>query len=267
MSEDTKPLLVERDGRVVTLTWNRPQVLNAMNREGAQALLEELLRIEHDETVGCVVLAGAGRAFMAGGDLEVMRAQLPDPRAAIKGLLDPFHAAIRLIERMPQPVVAMVQGHAAGAGASLAFAVDFVVAAQSAAFTLSYAKVGTSPDGGATYYLARLVGLRRALEIAMLAEPIPAPRAHELGLVNRVVPDEQLQAETYALARRLAEGPAHAQAVTKRLLRESFDRQLPAQLDAEREGFLGCCITPDFAEGLQAFASKRAPKFGRRGRE
>src|SRR5690606_23932057 len=148
----------------------------------------------------------------AGGDLGVMRAQLPDPRAAIKALLDPFHAAIRIIQRMPQPVVAMVQGHAAGAGASLAFAVDFVVAAQSAVFTLAYARIGANPDGGATFHLPRLVGLRRALEIAMLAEPLSAERALELGLVNRVVPDAALASETRAFAGRLAAGPAAAQA-------------------------------------------------------
>lgn len=262
MARDTEPLLVERTARVVTLTWNRPQVLNALNAEAAQALLRALSDIEHDETVGCVVLAGAGRAFMAGGDLGVMHAQLPDPRPAIKALLDPFHEALRIIQRMPQPVVAMVQGHAAGAGASLVYAVDFVVAAQSAVFTLSYARVGASPDGGATFSLPRLVGLRHALEIALLAEPIPAERALALGLVNRVVPDPQLQPEAHALARRLAAGPAVAQALTKRLLRESLDRPLPAQLDAEREAFLRSSVTSDFAEGLRAFVDKRPARFG-----
>lgn len=262
MSDDSEPLLVERAGGVATLTWNRPQVLNAISTGGARALLQALSAIEHDQTIGCVLLAGAGRSFMAGGDVSVMANNLPDPRPVLEEILTPFHEAVRIMQRMPQPVVAMVQGHAAGAGASFAFAADFVVAAESAVFTLSYARIGTTPDGGATYSLPRTVGLRRALEIAMLAEPIKADRALALGLVTRVVADAQLQAEAQALAERLAAGSRTAQAATKRLLRESMDRPLTAQLDAEREAFLAASVTPDFAEGVTAFLERRPARFG-----
>jgi len=264
VSESNSALLVEKNGAIVTLTWNRPESLNAINQASAESFLEALSTIETDRSIRCVVLRGAGKAFMAGGDIGVMYRDLPDSRTAIKKLIEPLHKGLLVMERMPQPVVVSVHGHAAGAGASIAFAADLGIAAESAVFGLSYSKIGATPDGSGTFSLPRLVGLRRAMEIALLADPIPAPRAFELGLINRVVPDDMLEAETYALAERIAQGPAEAYASTKRLLRESLGRSLEEQLKAEEETFLSTALTPDFAEGVSAFVEKRRPRYGQK---
>ncbi len=165
------------------------------------------------------------------------------------------------MRRMPQPIVASLRGAAAGFGLSLALAADLAIAAQDAYFTLAYCRIGTSPDGGSTYHLPRLVGLRKALEIALLGERFDAATARELGIVNWVVPGAALESETAKVARRLAEGPGHALAQTKKLLDASFERTLEAQLAAEAETFAGCAASADFAEGVSAFVGKRAARF------
>jgi 2-(1,2-epoxy-1,2-dihydrophenyl)acetyl-CoA isomerase len=179
-------------------------------------------------------------------------------------LIEGVHAAVLNFRRMDKPVIAAVHGAVAGFGLSLMLAADLVLASESAYFTLAYSNIALSPDGGATWSLPRHVGLKRAMEIALLGERFDALRAHELGLVNRLVAPEQLAAETQKLARRLALGPAAALARTKALLNQSFDNSLEAQLLAEQGYFADCAAHPDFAEGLAAFFEKRRPVYGQR---
>jgi 2-(1,2-epoxy-1,2-dihydrophenyl)acetyl-CoA isomerase len=209
--------------------------------------------------VRAVIIGGTGGAFTAGGDLHELRA---DPTGAAVGLIGPLHEAVVLLAELRAPVIASLQGAVAGAGLSLALACDFAIAAESTRFGLAYVNIGASCDLAGSWTLPRLVGLRKAMEIALIGEPFDAAEALRLGLVNRVVPEAELEAETLALARRLAEGPAQAIAQIKRLMHISFEHDLRGQLDAERAAFLRCAATPDFAEGLDAFLGKRKPRFG-----
>ena len=259
MSEAVSSLLVGRDGPIARLQFNRPAQMNALDRATAQAFAHACRELASDATVRAVIVAGTGRAFTAGGDVAELRA---DPTGAAIGLIGPMHEAIVLLAEMRAPVIASLNGAVAGAGLSLALACDFAIAAESAKFTLAYVNVGASCDFSGSWSLPRLVGLRKALEIALLGERFDAAEALRLGLVNRVVPEAELDAQVLALAQRLASGPAQSIAQMKRLMRISFEHDLRGQLDAERAAFLRCAATPDFAEGLDAFLARRAPKFG-----
>lgn len=258
-------VLLDQSGGIATVTLNRPRSLNALDQALAESLTETLAGLEHAREVRVVVLRGAGRAFMAGGDVkhfhESARRGAQVIRGEVERLIPVVHRGIQTIQRMPQPVIASVAGAAAGFGMSLVLASDLALAAEGTRFTLAYANIGTSPDGSSTYTLPRLVGLKRAMEIALLADVFDAAEALRLGLVNRVVPEGALEAETRALAERLARGPAHAYARTKQLLRSSFANSLETQLQREQEAFADCSTTADFAEGAAAFVEKRKPKF------
>lgn len=255
-------LQVSRDGALVRLTLNRPEALNALDVDMANALLAACRDLHADAGVRAVLIEGAGRAFAAGGDLAAMRA---DPVPVAGALIGTLHEALRLLAALDAPVVAALHGAVAGAGLSLAAAADLAIAAEGTKFNLAYVNIGTSCDLGATWSLPRLVGLRRALEIALLGDSFDAAQALHLGLVNRVVPRERLAGEAEALARRLANGPTQALGRMKRLMRTSFERDFAGQLDAERAAFLECAATPDFAEGLDAFFARRAPRFEGKG--
>jgi 2-(1,2-epoxy-1,2-dihydrophenyl)acetyl-CoA isomerase len=259
MSEVSSGLIVDRDGDIVRLRFNRPAVLNALDRATAQAFVHACRDIAADHSVRAVVIGGEGRAFMAGGDLAELRA---DPTGAAVALIGPMHEAIVLLAEMRAPVIACLHGAVAGAGLSLAMACDFALAAEGTRFTLAYVNIGASCDLSASWSLPRLVGQRKAMEIALLGEAFDAAEALRLGLVNRVVPAAELDAQSLAMAQRLARGPAQAIAQLKRLVRTSFEHDLRGQLDAERTAFLGCAATDDFSEGVAAFMAKRAPRFG-----
>lgn len=244
---------------VATITLNRPSVLNAIDAEAARAFLNILKSIAERSDVRAIVLRGAGRAFCAGGD--VARFGEGDPEAAIDEIITPFHEALRLLDSLPHPSIAAVHGAAAGAGFSLALACDFAIATETAKFTLAYARIGVSPDGAATYQLPRIVGLRKAKELALLAETINAAEAERLGIVNRVVPDTDLEAECARLAARLAAGPLAAYHRIRELMTTSFERDLDAQLEAERHAFKALARTDDFKEGVSAFLGKTPAQF------
>lgn len=244
---------------VATITLNRPSVLNAIDAETARAFLNILETIADSKDVRAIVLRGAGRAFCAGGDVARFRGG--DPEAAIDDIITPFHEALRVLDRLPQPSVAVVHGAAAGAGFSLALACDFAVATDTAKFTLAYARIGTSPDGSSTYHLPRIVGLRKAKELALLADTIDAAEALRLGIVNRVVPEAELDSECGRLVTRLVKGPTAAYHRIRDLLETSFGRDLDGQLEAEREAFKAMSRTHDFAEGVSAFLNKTPPHF------
>ncbi|MGQ9367842.1 enoyl-CoA hydratase/isomerase family protein [Azospirillum sp. ST 5-10] len=261
MSKESEPVLLDRAGAVAWLRLNRPQVLNAIDEETAHAFLEACHAVAGDPAVRAVVIAGQGRAFMAGGDLARFRAD-PDRAAETAGaIIGPLHTALEVLAALPAPVLASVHGAVAGAGMSVALAADLCIAADDARFTLAYARIGATPDGSGTYWLPRLVGLRKAMELALLAETIDAAEALRLGLVNRVVAAAALEAETRALAERLASGPTAAFGRIKRLLHRSATASLADQLAAEEESFRASAATDDFREGVGAFFDKRSPTF------
>lgn len=259
MSEASRPLLAARDGAVALLRLNRPAALNALDPEMARLLAAEAAALSGDGSVRAVLLTGEGRAFMAGGDIAHL-ARDPGPPTADRLIVN-LHRALTLLARLPAPVVAAVQGAAAGAGFSLAMAADFVVAADDAKFTTAYAKIGASLDGSSSWTLPRLVGYRKAMELALLSPVIDAAEALRLGLVTKVVPAADLAAEATALARTLAAGPTHAYGRMKALLQASQQNGLESQLELERLLFGAGAATADFAEGTAAFLAKRKPDF------
>lgn len=251
---------------IATLTLNRPESLNALNLAMIDDLRTTTARAAFDPLVRAVIVRGAGEHFMAGGDLKWFREQLALPpgerQPRFEETIAAVHASILNLKSMNKPVVAVVQGAVAGFGLSLMMAADFALAAEGAYFTLAYSNIALSPDGGATWSLPRQVGLKQAMEIALLGDRFDAARARELGLINRAVPIEQLDAEALKLAQRLAAGPAEALARTKALLNQSLDNSLEAQLVAEQRSFAACGVNPDFAEGLAAFFEKRKARYG-----
>jgi 2-(1,2-epoxy-1,2-dihydrophenyl)acetyl-CoA isomerase len=259
MDQAESPVLLTIEQAVATVTLNRPRVLNAIDAHMARSLADAIERIARDGTARVLLLRGEGRAFCAGGDVASFAVE--DPAAAVEAIIDPFHSALRGLDALKLPTLAAVQGPVAGAGFSLALACDLCLAADDAVFTMAYSRIGASPDGSATYRLPRLVGERKALELALLTEPVDAAGALGLGLVNRVVPAASLQSEAISMALRLAQGPTAAYARIKHLVGRSLGNDLPAQLDLEREAFLAGTGTADFKEGAQAFLAKRPPQF------
>jgi 2-(1,2-epoxy-1,2-dihydrophenyl)acetyl-CoA isomerase len=258
-------VLVAREGAVATITLNRPQALNALNRELTVALRDAVFAVENDAGVRCVVLRG-GEHFMAGGDLKWFKTLAEgrtsaENRVQFEAFVHEVHTLILSLRRMPKPVIAGVRGAVAGFGMSLMMATDLALAADSAYFTLAYTLIGVSPDGGSTFSLPRSVGQKKAMEIALLGERFDAASAERLGLVNRVVPSAALDSETGKLAARLAAGPTAAYARTKALLNGSLNASLESQLQREAEAFAQSASEPDFVEGLAAFVEKRKPQF------
>ena len=258
-------VLVAREGGVATLTLNRPQALNALNRDLTLGLRDAVFSLENDESVRCLVLRG-GEHFMAGGDLKWFQELIKDGdpgalRAQFEAFIHEVHPVIVSLRRMPKPVLASVRGAAAGFGLSLLMACDLAIAADSAYFTLAYVTIGVTPDGGSTFALPRIVGAKKAMEIALLGDRFDAATAERLGIVNRVVPAASLEAETTRMANRLAAGPTTVYARTKALLNGSLNATLESQLQREAEAFARSASEPDFQEGLAAFIEKRKPAF------
>ena len=260
-------VLLARDGSVATLTLNRPDALNTLDHTMIDALVAHTTALAADDSLRVVVLRGAGRHFMAGGDIRVFAARLGEPPAArcagFERMVERLHAAVENLHRMPHPVVGCVHGAVAGFGLSLMNACDLVVAADDTYFASAYRQIGLTPDGGGSWSLPRLAGMRRAMEIFLLGERFGAAEALAFGIVNRVVPAAELDAATGALVHTLATGPVLALRNAKRLVRESMARTLSEQLQAEAASFGACTGTADFVEGVTAFLAKRPPRFGR----
>ena len=259
-SRDDPVLLSVQDG-VAQVRFNRPAALNAIDQPLADRFLQVCERLSARDDVRVVVVSGEGKGFMAGGDVAGMRASMPHADEFIAGLLASINPALLLLAAMPAPVLASLHGAVAGAGVSIALGADLAIAADDTRFNLAYAGIGATPDAGSTWVLPRLVGLRRALEIALLSDPIDATTALRIGLVNRVVPRAELERETQALAERLAAGPTAAYGRIKNLMRASYDQTLRQQMDAEVAAFRASTHTSDFAEGIAAFGDKRRPRF------
>lgn len=257
-------LYEQRDGLGVT-TLNRPRKLNAFNTDMARQLHETLITLSSHNDVRAILIRAEGSYFSAGGDLSFFRETLASDSAtaqqAFAELVDAVHSVIGLLTSLPVPVVAAVQGGAAGFGISLLAACDFVVAERGSGFNAAYVNLGASADGGISWMLPRLLGLRAARRLLMLGETLDAEAALDLGLIDVIAEQSELSSTAEALATRLAVGPTLAYGRIKTLLASSSLNTLPEQLDAEKQGFLASTATTDFGEGLHAFLARRPPNF------
>lgn len=255
-------ILLDRTDGLVTLTLNRPQNANALNHEMAADLREAAVALSHDPAVRAVVVRSTGKVFCAGGDLAafsgVEPASLP---AYVDNVTIDLHAALARLAKLDAPVVAAVDGTCGGAGMSIVAALDLVVAGESAKFTMGYTRAGLVPDGTSTFFLARVVGLRRAMDLVLTNRMLTAAEAESWGLVNRVVPDGEVEAEASKLAGELAAGPTAAFGAAKRLLLSGASAELEAQMERESAAIAAAAETEDSHEGIAAFLAKRAPTF------
>jgi 2-(1,2-epoxy-1,2-dihydrophenyl)acetyl-CoA isomerase len=254
-------LIFEVDGHVATIRINRPHRYNALSLRAAEQLSDAILTCDEDRTIRAVVVTGAGQAFCAGGDVMEFAEHAEALALHLKRLLTHVHGAVSRITRMAKPVIAAVNGVAAGAGMSLAMACDLAVAAESARFTMAYSRIGATPDGSSTYFLPRLVGLRRALELTYTNRVLTAREAEAWGLVNLVVPDADFPAAVIALAAELAAGPTLALGRAKQLFSMSGHESLETQMEHEAQLIALSSRTADFREGVRAFTEKRQPVF------
>lgn len=252
----------EQSGGVGRLTLNRPETLNAWTAQFGGELKAVVEREAADDSVRAVLVTGAGRGFSSGADLKAGFDAAPDGHPDVrKELLEVYHPVIAGIRRLAKPVVAAVNGPAVGIGCSLALACDLIMAGESAYFGLAFVNIGLMPDGGSTAFVPPAVGRARAFQMALLGERVPATQALDWGLVNWVVPDEQLMPEAEALADRLSRGPTRSYASSKEALNRSIYGQFDSQLDLEAEFQHALARTEDFLEGVAAFVQKRDPEF------
>ncbi|MGH8790717.1 MAG: enoyl-CoA hydratase/isomerase family protein [Cupriavidus necator] len=253
-----EPVLLRREGAVAHIRFNRPARLNAVDVPTSQAFLDCCRRVADSTDIRAVVVGAEGDVFGVGGDLNELKT---DPVAGASRLLEPVHEAIKLMAELDVPFIASLQGVVAGGSLSLAMGCDLAIAAEATKFNLSYVRIGATCDGSASWSLPRLVGMRNAMAIALLGETFDAADALRLGMVNMVVPAWSVDATATELAQRLAQGPTKAMGRMKRLIRTSFERSLPMQLDQERDEFVANAATEDFRNGIAAFLQKKKPEF------
>ena len=246
---------------VAYITLNRPEAANSLNQEMGNDLMRAAIQCSEDPVVRAVVITGVGSVFCSGGDLNEFASQGERLPSSLKELTTDFHAAISRFRRMDAPVIAAVNGPAAGAGLSLACACDIVIAAESARFVMAYTRLGLTPDGSSTYFLPRIVGLKRALDLTLTNRLLSAKEALEWGIVTRVVPDAELLTQTHALAVQLAAGATKALGAAKRLLETGCTETLETQMEHESQAIAAIAHTTDAMEGIAAFLAKRAAEF------
>jgi 2-(1,2-epoxy-1,2-dihydrophenyl)acetyl-CoA isomerase len=255
-------VLFDNEGGVATITLNRPDAFNALNAKMAFELQDAFAEIARNSDIRAVILTGAGRAFCSGQDLRDHQSGVTDPvREVREALMLRYGPLVLAMRALPKPVVGAINGVAAGAGMSLALATDLRIAADNASFTQAFSKIGLVPDAGSNYFLPRLVGVARAMELALTSRRVSAEEAAQIGLVNRVVPADTLSTEAKTLAASLANGPALAIALTKRALLEGARSSLTEVLSLEAELQGQCIVSEDFREGVQAFLEKREAHF------
>lgn len=256
-----KTLLFSIDNRVATVTLNRPDAANGMNL----ALTTELVKVaslcDNDADLKAVILTGAGRFFCAGGDINAMQSNEAGPGPGVKQIADELHKALSIFARMDIPLICAVNGTAAGAGFSAAISADIVIAAESAKFTMAYSNVGLSPDGSSSYYLPRLIGIRKTQELMFTNRLLKAQEAMDWGLVTKVVADTELMNEANALAQSFVRGAKGSNASIKKLLLESFNNGLETQMELEGRAIAVNANSVDGREGVAAFLEKRKPEF------
>jgi len=259
-------VLVEKKGNIAWLTLNRPEKLNVLGLEMPADLRRCTEELKNDEQVKCVIIKGAGDHFMAGGDIDYFKSlvdayALEGESALPDDMFSDLHQAILNVTSMQKPVIASVQGAVAGFGLSLMLACDMAVAADSAVLSVAYCKIGTTPDGGMTYFLPRAVGQKRAMELALTGKRFSAEQAEQWGMVNQVVSSDELEAKTNTLAETLCKGPSDVLARTKQLLNQTYDVSLKDRLDEEASNFYSSMLKEDFTEGVTSFCEKRRSQF------
>jgi 2-(1,2-epoxy-1,2-dihydrophenyl)acetyl-CoA isomerase len=256
------PLLVtetfDSDAGIARIVFNRPEVLNAIDIATARAFRDAVLRVTALPGLRCIVLSGAGRAFVAGGDVASFQVE---PAKVVDALLEALHPAVLALRACPAPVLAVVQGAAAGAGLSLALAADYLLAGDKARFVIAYDRIGAPPDCGGTWFLPHKIGRGRAFAMMLLGPVLDADGALAAGIASEVVPQEELEARAEAVARKIASGPTAAFGHFKRLIDDAFWAPLSQHLEKERAAFLASTHTADFREGVSAFLAKREPEF------
>ena len=261
----SEAILLDQTDSIATLTFNRPEVRNAIDQEKIGDLREALAHVESDPDVRVLVLTGAGDHFVAGGDIAFFEKSLswtPDERRRrFEAVVHRIHPVILTLRRMSKPVIASVKGAAAGWGVSLVMACDLAIAGDDARFNFGYTAIGACPEGSGSFFLPRMVGLKKAMQLALLSERFDASQALALGIVNWVVPTTELETATRELAQRLAAGPTIAYGVTKRLMNSALFNSLETQMQSEAEGFAACAASEDFGEGARAFLERRKPVF------
>ena len=257
----TNPLITQQHGQILEIALNRPEAYNALNLDMMVMLSDTLATAATNDSIKGIMITGKGKAFCSGGDLKWISQQATDASSTLHKLAPQFHIAITEIHRMSKPVVAAINGVAAGGGLSLALACDFRVMAKSAVLRQAYTSSGLSIDGGGTFALPRLVGLARALEIAAFDQPIPAVQALKWGLVTKVVQEDKVIEEAISMLEGLARSALHSFAWSKKLLLDSFNNTLESQLELERQGISACAGHPNGQEGIKAFLEKRKPAF------
>jgi len=255
-------IILDIDAGLATLTLNRPEQGNALDAHASAELREAALQLSHDPSVRAVLLRANGKLFSGGGDLAGFAAAGPDalPRL-VDGMTIDLHAAVARLSKMDAPLVAAVTGSAGGAGMSLVAACDLVVAGRSVKFTMGYTKAGLVPDGTSSFYLSRVVGLRRAMDLVLTNRVLSAEQAEDWGLVSRVVDDDKVVEEATTLARQLAAGPTKAFGLAKRVLYAGASSPLEEAMERESASIAAAATTADAQEGIAAFLAKRAPQY------
>lgn len=259
--EDFKTIAFSKQNGVATIRLNRPDAANGINLDVAKELLTVAIACDDDPEVRCILLTGNGKVFCAGGDLKSFSPSEGNPSAKLKELTAIFHAAISRFARMNAPLVIAVNGAAAGAGFSLAVSGDYVISAEHASYTMAYTMVGLCPDGSSSYFLPRLIGMRKTQELMITNRTLSAAEALEWGAINQVVPGEKLEAEAQAVAEKLAAGPTRSYGMIKKLLQASFSNGLETQMEMESSGIAAMSLTEDGQEGILAFIERRKPGF------
>jgi 2-(1,2-epoxy-1,2-dihydrophenyl)acetyl-CoA isomerase len=257
-----KAVLLEQDGPIATIILNRPESLNAFGEGMHEATAAAIDVVAHDPAIRVAVITGAGRGFCSGGDIKKMvELKHAGQSAVFREYLEFGNGLVRSLRRLPKPVLASVNGTAAGAGMNLALACDLRIASDQATFTQAFVRIGLHPDWGGTFFLPRLIGIGRAIEMFALGDTVTADDAYRLGIVNYLVPHQRLAEETHKLAVRLAEAPPLPLALMKQFVNERLETELDKMMEHEVSAQMKCFESADFAEGLKAFLEKRKPEF------
>ncbi len=257
----TGTILLSVTNNIATITFNRPDAMNSLNEQMANELSAITEQISLDPKIRAILIRGAGNIFMAGGDIQFFHQTLEMMPKGVLNLVRMVNGVISNLVHSPKPVLACVHGSVAGVGMSFMMAADLVIAGANTQFTMAYSKLGVSPDGGASYFLPKMVGHKKAMELALLSDVINANQAQDLGLINWVVPEDQLEEKTLQILNKLASGPTQAYANTKQLIYQSASNSLEQQFEAEARSFAHLSQTADFRSGVTGFLNKTMPEF------
>lgn len=258
---DFETLTLSKNNAIATLTLNRPDAANGLNTKMGEELMRASIEVDEDPEIRTVILQANGKMFCAGGDLKEFASYGEQTGRKLKALTSNLHAAISRLNRMPKPLIVSVNGMAAGAGFSIAIAGDIVIAADNAKFTMAYTAAGLSPDGSCSYFLPRLIGLRKTQELMLTNRRLSAEEALDWGLITKVVSADELEQTALQIATEMAQGPTLAYSQVKQLLLSSFDNSLETQMELEARGITAMGNSLDGQEGISAFTQKRSPEY------